>query len=80
LEESLLTKDWNIRVFSFILALVKVNVRVAMGYFTQSKTVNQLKFCCQLAKELIDYSYAIVRGERGKRKKSDQVPVASLDL
>ena len=44
-----------------------------MGYFTQSKTISELEFCRQLAKELIGYVYAIVRGERGKRKRSDWV-------
>lgn len=57
LEESLSTKDWNVRVFTFILALVEVNTRLAMAFFTQSTTAPQLEFHRQLAKELIDYSY-----------------------
>jgi hypothetical protein len=45
--------------------------------FTQSKTISEMEFCCQLAKDHIGYSYAIVRGERGKRKRPDWV-VASI--
>ena len=71
LEESLSTKDWNVRVFSFILALVEVNTRVAMAYFTQSKTAAQLEFRRQLAKELIDYSYKAAGVDRRKRKRSE---------
>ena len=70
LEESLSTKDWNIRVFTFILALVEVNTRLAMAYFTQSTTVPQLECRRQLAKELIDYSYKAAGVDRRKRKRS----------
>ena len=70
LEESLSTKDWNVRVFTFILVLVDVNTRVAMAYFTQSKTAPQLEFRRQLAKELIDYSYKAAGVDRHKRKRS----------
>jgi hypothetical protein len=59
LEESLSLKYWDVRVFTFILVLVKVKTRVATAYFTQSKTAPQLEFCRQLVKELIDYSYSL---------------------
>ena len=59
LEESLSFKYWDVRVFTFILVLVKVKTRVATAYFTQSKTAApQLEFCRQLEKELIDNSYS----------------------
>jgi hypothetical protein len=71
LEDSLSTKDWNVRVFTFIIALVEVNTGVAMAYFTQSKTAPQLEFRRQLAKELIDYSYKAAGIDRCKRKRSE---------
>ena len=43
-EESISTKDWKIRVFMFVLAVVKVNARLALSFFTQSDTLSQLEF------------------------------------
>lgn len=63
LEASLSTKDWKIRVFTFILALVEVNARLAYAYFSGSELLNQIEFRRKLAKELLDYSYQ-VRGQR----------------
>jgi hypothetical protein len=63
LEASLSTKDWKIRVFTFILALVEVNARLAYVYFSGSEPLNQIEFRRKLAKELLDYSYQ-VRGRR----------------
>lgn len=63
LEASLSTKDWKIRVFTFILALVEVNARLAYVNFSGSEPLNQIEFRCKLAKELLDYSYQ-VRGRR----------------
>ena len=66
LETSLNTKDWKIRVFSFILALVEVNARLAYAYFSASELMNQIEFRRKLAKELLDYSFQ-VRGRRRAR-------------
>lgn len=73
LEESISTKDWNIRVFMFILALVEVNARLAVAFFTKSPTMNQLEFRRKLAKELLEYSYALHSSGRGKRKRDTGV-------
>jgi hypothetical protein len=69
LEESISTKDWCVRVFTFVLALVEVNARLALAFFTRSLALSQLEFRRKLAKELIDYSFSINRGERIKRKR-----------
>ena len=66
LETSLNSKDWKIRVFSFILALVEVNARLAYAYFSASEPMNQIEFRRKLAKELLDYSFQ-VRGRRRAR-------------
>jgi hypothetical protein len=34
LEESINTKDWKLRVFTFEMALIEVNARLAVAYFT----------------------------------------------
>jgi hypothetical protein len=70
LEESISTKDWQVRVFMLVLELFKVNARlVAITFFTTSHAMRQLEFRRKLAKELIDYSFSINRGERIKRKR-----------
>jgi hypothetical protein len=69
LEESISTKDWRVRVFTFVLALVEVNARLALAFFTRSLALSQLEFRRKLAKELIDYSFSINRGERIKQKR-----------
>ena len=33
-EESINTKDWKLRVFTFVMALIEVNVGLAVAYFT----------------------------------------------
>jgi hypothetical protein len=44
LEEILNIKDWEIRVFSFILPVVEVNARLAHSFFIQSDALSQLDF------------------------------------
>ena len=70
LEESLNTKDWKLRVFSFVLALVEVNARLAFAFFTTRDTaMSQLEFRRKLAKELLDFSFVSNKGERSKSKR-----------
>jgi hypothetical protein len=69
LEESISTKDWRIRVFSFVLALVEVNARLAHAFFSRIVTMSQLEFRRKLAKELLDYSFSINTSRRIKRKR-----------
>jgi len=67
LEESISTKDWQVRVFMLVLELFKVNARlVAITFFTTSHAMRQLEFRRKLAKELIDYSYSLNRDGRAK--------------
>jgi Transposase IS4 len=74
LEESISTKDWRIRVFSFVLALVEVNARLAHAFFSRSVTMSQLEFRRKLAKELLDYSFSINAVGRNKRKRRSDLP------
>jgi hypothetical protein len=76
LEESVNTKDWKIRVFTFILALVEVNARLAHSFFTQSDALSQLDFRRLLAKEVMDFSFVVGKGDR-KRSRRSMEPVAS---
>jgi len=64
LETSLRTNDWKVRVFSFVLALVEVNARLAYAYFSSNEPLTHIQFRRKLSKELIDYSYQV----RGRRK------------
>ncbi|KAI2500665.1 Transposase IS4 [Fragilaria crotonensis] len=77
LEESINTKDWKIRVFTFILAVVEVNARLAHSYFSQSDTLSQLEFRRLLAKELMEFSFVVNTGTR-KRTRRSMEPVASV--
>ena len=70
LEESLSTKDWKLRVFSFILALIEVNARLALAFFTRSNTMNQLEFRRKLAKELLDFSFAMPERVRARSQRA----------
>ena len=74
LEESISTKDWRIRVFSFVLALVEVNARLAHAFFSRSVTMSQLEFRRKLAQELLDYSFTINAAGRNKRKRRTDLP------
>ena len=74
LEESLSTKDWKIRVFSFIIALVEVNARLARSHFSDMASVTQLEFRRLLAKELVEYSMQA----RGRRKKPEDFICGSV--
>ena len=72
LEESINTKDWKLRVFTFVLALIEVNARLAFAYFTQrddAAPLSQLEFCRKLAKELLALSHTVNTGERNKSKR-----------
>ena len=70
LEESINTKDWKIRVFTFILAVVEVNSRLAYKFFTQSDSLSQLQFRRLLAKELMDFSFVVNRDNRKRSRRS----------
>ena len=67
LEESLSTKDWKIRVFSFIIAIIEVNARLARSHFGGLTALSQLEFRRLLAKELLEYSMQV----RGRRQKHE---------
>ena len=69
-EESINTKDWKIRVFTFILAIVEVNARLAYQFFTESDPLSQLRFRRLLAKELTDFSFVVNRDNRKRSRKS----------
>jgi hypothetical protein len=66
-------KTGKFHVFMFILALVEVNARLAVAFFTKSPTMNQLEFRRKLARELLEYSYALHSGGRVKRKRDTGV-------
>jgi hypothetical protein len=71
LEESINTKDWKIRVFTFILAVVEVNARLAYQFFTKSDSpLSQLQFRRLLAKELMDFSFVVNRDNRKRKRRS----------
>lgn len=77
LEMSMNTKDWKIRVFMFLMAIVEVNARLAYAFFNKlDSTPNQLEFRQQLAKELLEFSASLHRRGRSKRKR-DSGAVAS---
>jgi hypothetical protein len=77
LEESISTKDWKIRVFTFILAVIEVNARLAYQFFTQSDSLSQLQFRRLLAKQLMDFSFVVNRGNR-KRSRGSVDAVAPI--
>ena len=70
LETSINTEDWKIRVFTFILAVIKVNARLAYHFFTTSDTLSQLQFRRLLAKELMDFSFVVNRDNRKRSRRS----------
>ena len=57
LETLLRTNDWKVRVFSFVLALVEVNARLAYAYFAAKEPLTQIQFRRKLSKELINFSF-----------------------
>ena len=68
LEESVSTKDWKIRVFTFIIAIVEVNGRLAWSRFGEKPTITQIEeFRRHLAKERLDFSFQA----RGRRRRPD---------
>ena len=77
LEESINTKDSKIRVFTFILAVVEVNSQLVYQYFTQSGLLRQLQFRRMLAKELMDFSFVVNRGNKKQSRRSVD-PVAPI--
>ena len=77
LEESISTKDWKIRVFMFVLAVVvEVNARLALSFFTQSASLSQLEFRRLLAKELMGFSLT-VNSPSKRRSRRSMVPVST---
>ena len=64
LEESVNTKDWSISVFTFILAVVEVNTRLAQSLFSQFDALSQLDFRRLLGKELMDLSFVVNAGNK----------------
>jgi hypothetical protein len=76
LEESISTKDWKIRVFMFVLAVVEVNARLAHSFFTQSDTLSQLEFRRLLAKELMEFSLTDNSPSK-RRSRRNMVPVST---
>ena len=60
-------------MFSFVLALVEVNARLAHAFFSRIVTMSQLEFRRKLAKELLDYSFSINTGRRIKRKRRSEL-------
>jgi hypothetical protein len=75
------TKDWKLRVFSFFLALIEVNARLALAFFTRSNTMNQLEFRRKLAKELLDFSFAMpeIGRERSQRASAPVTVICGLE-
>ena len=68
LEEVWGTKDWEHRVFAFILAVTEVNVKLAMEHFYHHDKMSQLDFRKQLAKALIYNDYMEADSPKKKRK------------
>jgi hypothetical protein len=73
LEESWATKDWEHRVFSFIISLVEVNAKLSHGYFNDELPLPQIIFQKQLARELIEYSEKGVGAVRGRKQDEQKV-------
>ncbi|KAI2510975.1 Transposase IS4 [Fragilaria crotonensis] len=73
LEESISTKDWKLRVFTFVLALIEVNARLAIAYFVKRPPMSQLDFRRTLAKELFSFSSTMNRDERSKSKQGSML-------
>ena len=68
LEEVWGTKNWEHRVFAFLLAVTEVNVKLAMEYFYQHDKCSQLDFRKKLAKALIYNDYLEAESPRKKRR------------
>jgi hypothetical protein len=74
LEESITTKDWKLRVFTFVMALIEVNARFAVAYLTgRDAPMSQLEFRRKLAKELIAFSLTLKTGEMSKSKQVSEL-------
>ena len=79
LEESINTKDWKIRVFTFILAVVEVNSRLlAYQLFTKSDSLSHLQFRRMLAKELMDFLFVVSNRDKKKRSRRSIDAVAPI--
>ena len=66
------TKYWPNHVFSFLLAVTKVNVNLAAQYFGGMKQVGQIEFRKLLAKTLIFNSYCDDETDNTPEKKRKQ--------
>ena len=53
------TKEWEKRVFAFLLAITEVNVMMAATYFYNKKKISMIQFLKEFSKELI-YNNAIM--------------------
>jgi hypothetical protein len=74
LEESINTKDWTLRVLTFVLALIEVIARLAVAYFTgRDAPISQLEFRRKLAKVLIAFSLPLNKYERNKSKQGSEL-------
>ena len=49
--------SWKIRVFTFLLAVVEVDARLAYQFITESDPLTQLQFRSLLVKWLVDFSF-----------------------
>ena len=70
LETSINTKDWKNRVFTFILAVVEVNARLAYQFFATQDSISQLEFRRMLAKEMMDFSFVVNKDNRKRSRRS----------
>ena len=75
-DASVNTKDWKIRAFTFIIALVEVNAKLAWSRFCcEGPTVVQIEFRRTLAEELLEFS---TRTPRGRQKRSQEAMCNSV--
>ena len=55
------TQEWSHRPFAFLLAVMKVNVKLASEHFGVCEDKEMIAFCKQFAQELINNDY--LKGE-----------------
>ncbi len=81
LEESINTKDWKIRVFTYILAVIEVNARLAYKVFTKSDSLSQLQFRRLLAKELMGFLFVVnrVNSKRSRKSLEAVAPICGVE-
>ena len=81
LEEGINTKDWKIRVFTFILAVIEVKARLAYQFFTKSDSLSQLHPRRLLAKELMGFSFDVNIDNRKRLRRSSEAvaPICGVE-